>query len=362
LVRVTLLGDGLVTSAIKSDHEFRALLELSAALGANPLRTQAAGGNTSIKRDGAMWIKASGAWLAEATQRDMMTPVLLSPLLEAISGGDPRAENGAAFVDATQNANGLRPSIETSVHALLPHSIVIHIHCVDTIAIAVRADAEAAIASRLTHLRPDEWAFIPYVKPGLSLAKAISRRLTPRANVLVLGNHGLVVGADTVAEASHRTAQICRAFAADARIAGELDLVRLSEIVSKSDYRLPRYIEAHATATDPKRLSIARQGTLYPDHVVFLGSGIVESAPLRGWLETPTNLGRAAPMLVLPGLGVVLHRSSPRGVDEMARCLADVTGRISQNTQLRILTSAEESELVNWEAEKYRHALNTVAE
>ena len=48
------------------DSELLALRELSSALGADPSRTQGAGGNTSIKRDGAMWIKASGTWLAEA--------------------------------------------------------------------------------------------------------------------------------------------------------------------------------------------------------------------------------------------------------------------------------------------------------
>jgi rhamnose utilization protein RhaD (predicted bifunctional aldolase and dehydrogenase) len=52
-----------------SDKEFRALLELSAALGADQLREQGAGGNTSIKRDGVVWIKASGTWLAEALVR-----------------------------------------------------------------------------------------------------------------------------------------------------------------------------------------------------------------------------------------------------------------------------------------------------
>jgi rhamnose utilization protein RhaD (predicted bifunctional aldolase and dehydrogenase) len=239
---------------------------------------------------------------------------------------------------------------------------VIHIHCVDTIALAVRADAEAAIAARLSHLQRDEWAFIPYVKPGLSLAKAIGQRLTARTNILVLGNHGLVIGAATVAEAAHRTAQICKAFATEAADAKKPDLARLSQAISAMDYRLPHYIEAHATALDPKRLSVARRGTLYPDHVVFLGSGIVESEMIGGRPQTPTDLDRPAPMLVLPGLGVVLHRSTPRGVDEMARCLADVTGRISENAELRVLSAAEERELVNWEAEKYRRALNTPAD
>ena len=39
------------------------LRDFSARIGADPLLIQAAGGNTSVKADGVMWIKASGTWL-----------------------------------------------------------------------------------------------------------------------------------------------------------------------------------------------------------------------------------------------------------------------------------------------------------
>jgi rhamnose utilization protein RhaD (predicted bifunctional aldolase and dehydrogenase) len=129
-----------MTASAPRDGEYRALLELSAALGADPLRTQAAGGNTSIKRDGVMWIKASGKWLAHAMREAVMTPVLIEPLRQAIANGDPRAERAVDFIDSTRNSLGLRPSIETSVHAVIPSPIVVHIHCVNTIAPAVRRD------------------------------------------------------------------------------------------------------------------------------------------------------------------------------------------------------------------------------
>lgn len=346
-----------MTSDIGKDAEFRALLQLSAALGANPLRTQAAGGNTSIKRNGVMWIKASGAWLADALQRDIMTPIRLAPLFEAMEEGDPRAENAVAFTDERQGASRLRPSIETSVHAALPHAVVVHIHCVDTIALAVRADAEAAIAARLPDLQGGEWIFAPYVKPGLPLARAIRERLTGKTRVIVLGNHGLIVAAETVAEAAARTEQICRAFAANPKPAPAPDLDRLAALVEGGDYRLPHDPAAHATATDPYRLARARLGSLYPDHVVFLGPGIVDGTIVDGRLQAPA-LDRPAPMLVLPGLGVAIDRGASKGTDEMARCLADVTGRIADGAPVVPLASAQEAELVNWEAEKYRRRLN----
>src|SRR5690348_9287823 len=121
---------------MNADPEFRALCALSAELGRNPLRTQAAGGNTSLKRGGVMWIKASGTWLAEAEVRDIMVPVALEPLRQALDRRDPRAEKATDFVPAHLNARGLRPSVETSVHAVIPQPVVVHIHCVATIALA----------------------------------------------------------------------------------------------------------------------------------------------------------------------------------------------------------------------------------
>src|ERR1700679_3776994 len=102
-----------MTSANIDDSEFRALRELSAEAGVDPLRTQGAGGNTSIKRDGVMWIKGWGTWLPAALAPDIMTPVRLQPLRKAIADGDPRAAAATDLVDSGANPGSLRPSIET---------------------------------------------------------------------------------------------------------------------------------------------------------------------------------------------------------------------------------------------------------
>ncbi len=167
------------------------LRTLSARAGADPLLVQAAGGNTSLKDDGVMWIKASGTWLKDAASRDIFVPVDQAALVDALAQRDPAADACLPFVRADLNSTGLRPSIETSVHALMPHRIVVHVHCVNTIAWAIRGDAEERLAERL---REFAWAFVPYARPGLPLAEAIAARQRPGIDVLVLGNHGLVVG------------------------------------------------------------------------------------------------------------------------------------------------------------------------
>ena len=64
-----------------------------------------------------------------------------------------------------------------------------------------------------------------------------------------------------------------------------------------------------------------------------------------------------APMLLLPRLGVVLHRSTNKSADAMAQCLADVAARIEPGAVIQRLSSAQEYELSHWEAEKYRQTL-----
>ena len=346
-----------MTSPHIDDSKFHALRELSAALGADPLRTQGAGGNTSIKQDGVMWIKASGTWLADALAQDIFTLVRLDPLRKAIADGDSRAAAAVDFVDSGANPGDLRPSIETSVHAIVPAPVVVHIHCVNTIALAVRHDGESLVRERLRPHVDVALAFIPYRKPGLPLAHAIAEQLRKDTNVFVLANHGLVVAGETVTEVADRIERVCKAFSVPARAMPQVDAEKLASIVEGSDYRLPQDPAAHAVALDPKSLGIARLGSLYPDHVVFLGPGLVEASVAGGRLRAPPEGRRAPLMIALPGLGVVLHHSASKNAHSMARCLADVAARIPEEAPIRVLTSTEEQELMNWEAETYRQSI-----
>lgn len=333
------------------------LAALSARLGRDPLTTQAAGGNTSLKEDGLLWIKASGTWLAEAGARDIFLPVALAPLRAAIDANDERAAKATDFVVADRNPQGLRPSVETSVHAALPFAVVLHVHCIETVALAVRQDAEAAIGGRLAGLEGVVHTHIPYLKPGLPLARAILAAARPGTNVVTLGNHGLIVAGDEVAAAGALLARVSAALASPARPAPAADIAALEELAAGSAWRLPADLAAHATATDPERLAVARRGTLYPDHVVFLGSAVavlpegVRPADFTSSATVPQML------LAVPGKGVLIRRDVLRGGDDLARALAEVTGRIAETTPLRLLTADEERELFNWDAEIYRRAL-----
>ncbi|MCV9961594.1 class II aldolase/adducin family protein [Pararhizobium sp. BT-229] len=339
--------------------EFEALLDVSARVGADPALVQAAGGNTSIKEGGTLWIKASGLWLMQARQRDVMVPVALDALLDALERDDPSTEKAQDFVIAERNPSGLRPSIETTVHALMPQKVVIHVHCVETIATAVEVNGEAAAASRLSGI---PHVFVPYARPGLPLAKAIAARIKPDTSVLILGNHGLAVAGETVAEAEALLAKVSKRLALPRRKAPDADLAILSRLAVDSGFTLPEDGLIHDAATDLVSCRIAAGGSLYPDHVIFLGRGSLVAAPGDTALsieEQHRAQGIALPPAILfPGKGVLVSREITSGALAMARCLSDVLGRVSEGARLRYLTDAENAELLGWDAEKYRQELN----
>ena len=78
------------------------------------------------------------------------------------------------------------------MHAVVPHRVVAHVHSVNTIAWAVRQDAESELAEKLSGLR---WHWIPYVPSGRPLAEEMKKVADhrPDTDVFVLGNHGLVI-------------------------------------------------------------------------------------------------------------------------------------------------------------------------
>ena len=115
----------------------------------------------------------------------------------------------------------------------------------------------------------------------------------------------------------------------------------------------------HAIATDPVSLAAARRGSLYPDHVVFLGPGIIETERAETAAEAARRTGRpVAPLVVVPGAGALLHNTATASARALARCLADVTCRLAIDDAIDPLSPADEAQLLNWDAEKYRQSLD----
>jgi rhamnose utilization protein RhaD (predicted bifunctional aldolase and dehydrogenase) len=238
--------------------------------------------------------------------------------------------------------------------------VVVHVHCVETIAWAVRADAEARLAGKLKGFRH---AFIPYRRPGLPLSRAIAERLKPDTDVLILGNHGLVVAADTVANADTLLRRVVAALKRPAREPAAGDVEKLAAISHGTDFAPAGESFMHSLASDPVSLAHMRKGSLYPDHVVFLGAGVAiieDGESPAAAIARIADEGRPPPRLVLvAGAGALLPHDANSAALAMTGCLADVALRLEAHDPVTPITRNDELALVNWDAEKYRQTLKT---
>jgi len=269
--------------------ELRELAALSARIGRDPLLTQASSGNTSIKIGGTLWIKGSGKWLARALDDDAtFVGVPLGSAFERIAGS----------------------SVETATHAVVPQKVVIHVHSVNAISWAVRADAPQRLAERLAGI---DWQWIPYVASGLPLARLVEAAIAerPELRVFILANHGLIVSGNDCADAESRLEEVERRVAADVRGSGPCD--------------------------DPVSRRILEGGILYPCQAMFLGAGtapfsdpaltVTQRAVLDGLTQVVRRIDESAPLRYLSDdevdalLGEDLHRYLARAESNAVRAV-----------------------------------------
>ena len=334
----------------------RIFVEVSRSLGADPLLIQGAGGNSSVKTgDSWMWVKASGKWLMHAGTEDVFVAVDPTVVNANIKAGMDEPTAGAVLPAGNSQ---LRPSIETTLHSLMPHQVVFHTHSINTIAHAIRRDAADVLADKLAGL---QWNLVPYSQPGLPLTQLVAGLLGDKAcDVLVIQNHGLVVGGNSPSAALALMQDVEQRLACDPHPMVSVDLAGLEAVCAGTDFKVADTDLVHQLALPDGGFEVACRGSLYPDHVVFLGSAIagVESPEeLKAFCGASSDDPLRPAAVALQGCGVVHRQSLTAGGLEMLKALAEVCRRTPDPDNVNYLTRTQEEALVNWDAEKYRQTL-----
>jgi rhamnose utilization protein RhaD (predicted bifunctional aldolase and dehydrogenase) len=335
------------------DRSFSELRNISSQIGNNIDFVQGAGGNTSLKENNTLWVKASGCWLSDSINKNIFVPVdreEVTRLIESNNLSDLVVKN----VDF-QKEYFLHPSIETALHALMPHKFVLHIHAVNTLSIAVLSNGKKYVERLLQDIN---WVWIPYVMPGIQLAKAIQNAMHAKPDVIILANHGLVVGGKTSQETLQLLMHVEEKLKRKLRSTTSTNKDRLLAI-SKSKYRLPKYEIVQTIANDDLALKIVETGTLYPDHVVFLGAGpmnILSIDELESIINKPRYVDNS-PVIIVRDYGVIVHHDLGENAEAMLYCLASILLRIQPDEKLCYLTQENEMDLMGWDAEKYRQSI-----
>ncbi|MQT90329.1 class II aldolase/adducin family protein [Pseudomonas helleri] len=318
-------------------------------IGKDPLLVQGAGGNVSWKENDVLWIKASGTWLADAGDKDIFVPVNLGHLTTALKSLD------YGVVPQTVESTPLKPSIETLLHALMPHRIVVHLHAIEVLAHLVRKDFE--LINYPTLDKTLNARTVEYCKPGAELAEAVANQLddTSSTRVVFLKNHGVIIGGDSTDEISEILEYLSNFFFSPAISSRHRCPETTIRLINGAEFHPITDVRLHELASTPKLIQhLKTSWALYPDHIVFLGAHpyVYESIE-----HAQNNLDRhehLPDIIFIKDLGVFVIETVSKAKIAQLECYYDIIIRQTCHSKLTTLTNAQISELIDWDAEKYR--------
>ena len=372
------------------------LIAVSRRYGGNPAYVVAGGGNTSWKTADELYIKASGAALQTVTGDGFvrMDRHRLAAIWTSSYSEDPELREAAVLADMMAarfpGEDHKRPSVETLLHDLLPFAFVVHTHpsLVNGITCSVRGEDAAK------ELFGEQCLWIPSTNPGYILSKTVkdawaaqvSRTgITP--SFILLQNHGIFVGADSIASVDATYDRVMATIGA--RITREPDFSPLtpgadvSVAVSKAINLLAGLageagkpaVVCHALDAEIARLCVSEASfgpvasPFSPDHIVYAGSDFLFADGSNQDLEQAyqgfvQRLGRKPKLIALQGLGVF----GIGGNDKSAALAVDLfrdAAKVAAYTEAfggPWYMPVDQVEFINnWEVERYRSKISTGA-
>jgi rhamnose utilization protein RhaD (predicted bifunctional aldolase and dehydrogenase) len=335
------------TIELKIDEKVK---EFCSHVGQDPMLVQGAGGNVSWKDGDVLWVKASGTWLADAKDKNIFVPIQLPHLRQSI------AKKDFHVIPKVLGNSKLKPSIETLLHALMPHKVVVHLHAIEILAHLVRfnptKNLQKLIGTKIM------WSIVDYFKPGAELARAVSENLLDNldSNVIFLCNHGVVIGGESVKDIEIILEKLIMMLKNPInKILIDVNTIQKDQTLQLQGYTLNIDKEINQLATN-KFLSkrLRNDWTLYPDHAVFLG----DPANILGYSITSkglSNMINNKPTFIFDeSLGVYESDEVTLAQKAQLQCYYDVLIRQPINEKLVSLSQNSINELLQWDAEKYR--------
>ena len=301
------------------------------------------GGNTSVKLteknllgedEALLYVKGSGADL-EHIDANGFAPVRLDPLrklalLPALS--DPEMVNQLRV--HTVRAGAPAPSVETILHAVLPHTFVDHTHADAVLAVMLSRDG----AARIRDIYGESVLVVPYVMPGFDLARAVAALADQTTGGKMVGmillHHGVFSFGTTARESYQRMIDIVTraedylakhsawSLSLPSLTPGPVPLRQTLAELRHAASRVagfPLLLSAH---TDSRSLAYTRredlprlsqQGPVTPDHVIrtkhlpLIGRDVIGYAEAyRKYFEAHAGAAREPKIMLDPAPRVIL--------------------------------------------------------
>ncbi|MEI9990922.1 MAG: bifunctional aldolase/short-chain dehydrogenase [Rhizomicrobium sp.] len=177
------------------------------------------------------------------------------------------------------------PSVETLLHAFLPHKFIDHTHSTAVLALTDQPDGEAVVRE----VYGDRVAYVPYTIPGFALAKSVADVFdrNPSVQGLVLLQHGIFTVGENAKQAYER----------------------MIEFVTLAEERLARQRKARKSAALPAHLASVPQ--IAP---ILRGAVAIARNPMAGTVKRQILCFRTSPAILDYVNGAELARYSQVGV------------------------------------------------
>ena len=324
------------------DEEFKQLLNISERIGLNPNYCTLSGGNTSLKKDGMIYIKGSGQKLSDANKK---------PIFVEIKLNDQNYIEKSEKNDLKQVINNhIKPSIELLLHKNLPHKFVIHSHPLDIIALTIAREFPQNVLKKLNNF---SYIRLPYVEIGEMLGKIVYQNFVEsESNIFILGNHGLIVAHNNPIEAE----KIHNEFIKKASIKRRDIPIFNKELMlpflnSSIRIHLPDSDILHSLAIDPISLELCKMNPPYPDQIVFCGLKPLIVKKISDLQDIKITNEK---WLIVENIGVFILGEKSFVVQRMLESLAEIYLRINNINNINLLEDNECKRINNMEQEKYR--------
>ena len=391
-----------------------ALIEISRYYGKNPDYVLAGGGNTSWKDKDTLYVKASGAALADAAPESFVKldrealAIMMKKDYPQPGEDDPFGSQRESVVLSDMMAarkigeENKRPSVEALLHAILPFAFVVHLHpaLVNGLTCSVRGEAA------MKDIFATEAIWIPIANPGYELAKIIktvadaySAAHGKAAAILFLQNHGVFVGDNSINGIKEIYGKImCKIgawikrqpdFSDEKRIMGSreqgavsrdsrLNNTHSSFPIPHSLYTVLQTLEELAGAATfmqskeifalvKDRASFAPVASVFtPDHIVYSGSNplfVEANQDIRGaWKDHADKTGRNPKTVAVQGLGVFGAAAAEKAASLALDLFKDAVKVAAYSESFggpRFMKQDKIDFINNWEVERYRSNVST---
>jgi rhamnose utilization protein RhaD (predicted bifunctional aldolase and dehydrogenase) len=369
------------------EQNLEKLVRISRQYGQDPEYVIAGGGNTSYKNHDKIWVKASGIPMINIKAEDFvcLDRQKLKIIATRTYNNDPGIREELVkegLYAAVVYPAGKRPSVETSLHEIIPYSFVVHTHPTFVNGLLCSVNSKNIV----NRLFGDRALYVEYTDPGYVLFKTVNATLKKYRsikkndpNIIFLENHGVFVAANSTDEIDEIYRNIITKISGEIQFDPEIDALpdssALDQIIDQlqtnaefssysiipwSDGLILRYLQDRN-----KFEHISRP--LIPDNIVYCKSNYLYVSDTR---KIPVELkafrtmfGYYPKVIGIRGNGILAMDENQKSAGIVLDVFCDMIKVycLTQNFGGPRYLSQKQIEFIdNWEAEHYRRQISQI--